>query len=333
MGDEISLYPPIPDRLRLAAKQGTLIPFIGAGVSQLGGCPGWDEFANATLRFFVQKGKLSHAQLDQLASLSARVKLAVALGLEQEHGLPVEFDKLLRPPDDHRKELGDRVYASLAKLASTFVTTNYDEWLDKMPSELSMVPSSAASPASDPPSTLRNVVYKPEDFDDEKLKTPNVVLHIHGSVRDRKSMVLTTADYLERYRSHRLDGSEGRENPFLTFLEILFKLKNILFVGYSLGELEVLEYVVQKARQDRPRNNEEPRHYILQGFFSHQLELKKSLERYYRNECGIGLLAFSRDTQDWRQLLDVVEYLSKEIPAGPVLGLQERREMEELLNG
>ena len=51
MSDEILLYPPIPDRLRLAAKQGTLIPFIGAGVSQLGGCPGWDEFANATLRF------------------------------------------------------------------------------------------------------------------------------------------------------------------------------------------------------------------------------------------------------------------------------------------
>ena len=42
MIDEIPLYPPIPDRLRLAAKQGTLIPFIGAGVSQLGGCPGWD---------------------------------------------------------------------------------------------------------------------------------------------------------------------------------------------------------------------------------------------------------------------------------------------------
>ena len=333
MSNEIPLFPHIPDRLRLAAKQGTLIPFIGAGVSQLGGCPGWDEFASATLRFFVQEEKLSHAQLDQLLSLPARVKLSVALGLQQEHGLPIKFDELLRPPADHRKELGDRVYASLSKLASTFVTTNYDEWLDKMPSGLSMASGSSASPASDPPNTLRNVIYKLEEFDDEKLKTPNTVLHIHGSVRDRKSMVLTTADYLERYRSHRIEGSEGRENPFLTFLEILFKLKNILFVGYCLSELEVLEYVVQKARQDRPRNNEEPRHYILQGFFSHQLELKRSLERYYRNECGIGLLAFSRDTQDWRQLLDVIEYLGKEIPAGLVLGLQERLEMEELLNG
>jgi len=333
MSDEIPLYPIIPDRLRLAAKQGTLIPFIGAGVSQLGGSPGWDDFANAALRFFVQKEKLSHAQLDQLSSLSARVKLAVAIGLEQEHDLVIKFDELLHPPADHRKEMGDRVYTSLSKLASTFVTTNYDEWLDKIPSELSIASGSSVSPVSDPPTTLRNVIYKLEEFDDEKLKTPNTVLHIHGSVRDRKSMVLTTADYLERYRSHRLEGSEARENPFLTFLEILFKLKNVLFIGYSLSELEVLEYVVQKARQDRPHNNEEPRHYILQGFFSHQLELKRSLERYYQNECGIGLLAFSRDTQDWPQLLDVIEHLSKEIPAGPVLGLQERLEMEELLNG
>lgn len=88
MSGGIPLYPTIPDRLRLAAKQGTLIPFISAGVSQLGGCPGWDEFANATLRFFVQEGKLSHAQLDQMSSQSARVKLAVALWLEQKYGLP-----------------------------------------------------------------------------------------------------------------------------------------------------------------------------------------------------------------------------------------------------
>ena len=128
MSNEIPLFPSIPDRLRLAAKRGTLIPFIGAGVSQLGGCPGWDELASAALRFFLQEGKLSHAQMDQLSCLSARVKLAVALGLELEHGLQIKFDDLLRPPADHRKEIGGRVYANLSKLASMFITTNYDEW-------------------------------------------------------------------------------------------------------------------------------------------------------------------------------------------------------------
>jgi hypothetical protein len=332
MNNEIPLLPQIPDRLRLASRQGTLIPFIGAGVSKLGGCPGWDELANAALRFFVQEGKLNHAQFEQMSGLTPRIKLAIALGLEKEHGILIRFDELLRPPDNDRTGTGERLYTSLVKLASTFVTTNYDEWLDNTLEGTLALSDLSRNPSFDPQNTLRKIFFKQDDFNDEKLNTPNVVLHIHGSVRDRESMVITTSHYLERYRSHRLDGGEGRENPFLTFLEILFKLKNVLFVGYGLGELEILEYVVQKARHINPKNNEAPRHYILQGFFSHQLELKRSLERYYLNECGIGLLAYSRDMQDWCQLCDVLDYLGREIPTGSLLGLQERREMEELLD-
>src|SRR5512146_1661856 len=57
--EKIEPIPKIPEPLRLAAFQRKLIPFIGAGVSQLGGCPGWDQFANAALQFFLGKGKLS----------------------------------------------------------------------------------------------------------------------------------------------------------------------------------------------------------------------------------------------------------------------------------
>ena len=67
MIDKIEPIPKIPGALRQAALQRKMIPFIGAGVSQLGGCPGWADFADAALDFFVQKGKLSHAQLDQIA--------------------------------------------------------------------------------------------------------------------------------------------------------------------------------------------------------------------------------------------------------------------------
>ena len=50
----------VPKALRLAAHQSKLIPFIGAGVSQLGGCPDWSKFAEDALKFFVEKGKLNH---------------------------------------------------------------------------------------------------------------------------------------------------------------------------------------------------------------------------------------------------------------------------------
>ncbi|MDD5451627.1 MAG: SIR2 family protein [Desulfovibrionales bacterium] len=327
MIEKIEPLPKIPEALRLAALQRKLIPFIGAGVSQLGGCPNWNEFADAALKFFVDKGKLSHAQLDQISSLSSRVKLSVALELEKQ--LPIEFKKLLEPSSMAKKKIGDEVYANLSKLATTFVTTNYDEWLDQntpTPFRADESPSQL-----NPQNTSRYPFYKRNDISVENLDVPNAVFHIHGSIRDRESMVLTTVDYLDRYSSHRIDGRENHENPFLTFLQTLFRLKNVLFIGYGLNELEVLEYIVEKGLERLPENNEEPRHYVLQGFFTHELELARSLESYF-HQFGIGLLPFSRDERDWDQLVEVIDYLARKIPPGPPLSLPKRLEMEELLS-
>lgn len=328
MIEKIEPIPRIPEALRLAALQRKIIPFIGAGVSQLGGCPGWGDFANAALKFFVKEGKLSHAQLNQISSLSSRVKLSVALGLERQHELPIKFKELLEP-STAKKKIGDDVYANLSRLATTFVTTNYDDWLNQNPPTAFQPDETPTS--SKLPDTSRRPFYKRSDITVENLDTPNAVFHIHGSVRDRGSMVLTTVDYLDRYSSHRIDGKGNHENPFLTFLQTLFQLKNVLFIGYGLSELEVFEYVIQKGIVRLPDSDEEPKHYVLQGFFSHERELARSLESYFR-QFGIGLLPFSRDERDWDQLVEVIEYLAREIPPGPPLALPMRREMEELLS-
>jgi hypothetical protein len=318
----------IPEALRLAAFQRKLIPFVGAGVSQLGGCPNWNEFANATLNFFVGEGKLSHAQLNQISSLSSRVKVSVALELQKQHALHINFKKLLEP-SVAKKEIGEEVYANLSKLATTFVTTNYDDWLDQNPP--TPFGADETPSQSKPQNTSRHPFYKHNDISVENLDVPNAVFHIHGSICDRESMVLTTVDYLNCYSSHRIDGKGNYENPFLTFLQTLFRLKNVLFIGYGLNELEVLEYIIQKGLETPPKNNEEPRHYVLQGFFSHEIELARSLESYFR-QFGIGLLPFSRDESNWDQLVEVIEYFARKLTPGPPLTLPKRLEMEELLS-
>ena len=329
MIDKIESIPKkIPETLRLAAVQSKLIPFIGAGVSQLGGCPDWNEFADGALRFFIEKGRLSHAQIDQISSLSSRVKLSLALELEKEHGLPIDFRKLLEPPSSAKK-IGDEVYENLSRLATTFVTTNYDDWLDQNPPTPFRADENSFS--SRPLTTSRQPFYRRKDISVENLDVPNAVFHIHGSIHDRKSMILTTVDYLELYSSHRIEGKKNRENPFLTFLQTLFRLKNVLFIGYGLNELEVLEYIVQKGFEKRPKSNELPRHYVLQGFFSHELGLARSLESYFK-QFGIGLIPFRRDERNWEQLIEVIDYLAREIPPGPQLALPKRLEMEELLS-
>lgn len=304
----IDAIPKIPEALRVAATTRQLVPFIGAGVSQLGGCPGWDEFANGALKFFVRHGKLTHAALDQIMGLPSRVKLSVALSLEAQHALPIRFSELLESSTDDRRALCERVYENLGRLATTFVTTNYDGWLDR----------------------TRTPFYRYEDLSMRNFDVPNAVFHIHGSVLDSNSMVRTTDEYLCRYASHKISIGGDGENPFLTFLEKLFELKTVLFIGYSLSELEVLEYVLQKKGVPPRREPLEMKHFILQGFFSHQVDLVRSLKEYFAI-FGVGLIPFSRDERDWNQLADVIEYLVRELPTGKPFALATLHEMEGLL--
>jgi|SRR5882762_3755680 len=124
VADDIPLLPLIPDYLRLASRQGTLVPFVGAGLSQLAGCPGWDAFADGALRYFVEQRALKHGEFEQLKTLPARVKLSIAKGLEQKHRLRIDFASLLRTANPTARKTGQRVYDALSRLASTFVTTN-----------------------------------------------------------------------------------------------------------------------------------------------------------------------------------------------------------------
>ena len=327
MIDEIEKLPTIPMALKQAALQKSIVPFIGAGVSKLGGCPGWEEFSDAALHFFVRNRKLSHAQLDQISNVSSRVKLTLALELEKQHGVIIDFEEILRPTADKRK-MGEEIYGNLLKLATTFVTTNYDDWFHQnIP--VTLDPGEVGLSSTDS-AVERNIFYKKNDIIVENLTTENAVFHLHGAVEDRDSMVLTTIHYLERYSSHRIDGSGEHENPFLSFLESLFRIKNVLFIGYGLSELEILEYVIQKGIRIERTSDEEPQHYVLQGFFSHELELARNLESYYR-QFGIGLLTYSRDERNWDQLSDVIEYFVKEIPPGSGLESSVHGEMEGLL--
>lgn len=332
MSEEILPNPPLPDGLREAAQRGTLIPFIGAGASRIAGCPGWSEFADGALRFFVEEGKFSHKQLAQIGHLNPRVKLSIALGLEKEHPTRINFRQLLHPSGQKDNAKGQRLFGSLCRLGRTFVTTNYDEWLDEEIGLPTVGVRATPNPAAATTVSPRKVIHKIHDLTPANLNRPNTVIHLHGSILDPDGMVLTTQHYMRHYANDRLSGDADKENRALTFLEYLFQQKTVLFVGYGLEELEILEYVILKARRPSDNKQNETKHYLLQGFYSHEHELMRSLRRYYLEDCGIQLIPFLRDHKDWDQILEVLEDFARDAPASNPLVVQEFKEMEDLLN-
>jgi hypothetical protein len=332
MSEEIPLIPVIPQALREAAQRGTLIPFVGAGASVLAGCPTWGQLAEGTLKACITADKFTHGQMDQIRNLGPRMKLSIARAIESEHGLKIDYEKLINPGKGYQNnEIGQRVYRSLGKLSRTFVTTNYDAWLD---TEIPDVPLSvsASPPMQDTAaaSRVRRRIVKVEEFTPANLNQPNCVFHLHGSLDDPSSMVMTTRDYIQRYANDRGADDPARENRTLTFLEALFRNKTVLFVGYGLEDLEILEYVVQKARQQTSSDRPQARHFMLQGYFAHEYELMRSLTQYYA-QCDIELIPFRRDQRDWAQLTEVLEAFATIIPAVTPLGLQVQMEMESFL--
>jgi hypothetical protein len=143
-------------------------------------------------------------------------------------------------------------------------------------------------------------------------------------------MIMTTRQYVDHYANDRRLKEGDKENPVLTFLEDLFKNKVVLFIGYGLEELEILEYIIVKTR-DLKAKGQQPRHFLLQGFFSHERELMVSLRTYYR-DCGIELISYLKDKKGWDQLLDVLDHFASNVQASGPMVSQEFKEMEGLLN-
>jgi hypothetical protein len=330
MPAELLSIPEVPKGLREAAIRGNLILFVGAGASRLAGCPGWDEFANGTLRQLIESGKLSYSQFDQIKHLSPRIKLSMATAISTDNGVTIDYEALLHstPKREHKK--GQRLYNSLFALANIFVTTNYDTWLDERIAEPSPAAIPTPVPSTSSPASKMRVIWDVNEFIPAALSLPNTVVHLHGSIRNPNSMILTTHNYIQHYANDRLSGDSARENRVLTFLGHLFDHKTVLFVGYGLEELEVLEYVILKARPAPGTARREAKHYLLEGFFSHQHTLLRSLENYYLSQCGIQLIPFLRDSKDRDQVLDVLEDFAQRIPASAPLVLQKTLEMEQL---
>jgi hypothetical protein len=328
--DGIPSVPEIPPDLRVAATIGRLIPFIGAGVSKVAGCPNWDELADGAMRSLADRGKISFAHLEQTRSLSPRVKLSLAQSIASEHKTEINFRTLLHRSDWKLHENGRRIYSALSAMSKSFVTTNYDEWLDEEIGLSSATIHADQSPTKDFLPQSRVVFQKPEELTISNLNRPGSVLHLHGSLKDQDAMIMTTPQYLRRYAYQNARANQRSENSVLTFLGELFKLKTVLFVGYGMADLEILEYIILK-RGPSDRQDPQPKHFILQGFFSHERDLMVGMRTYFR-EFGVELIPYSRDQRDWEQLVDVLESFASKMPAAAIAVSQELADMESLLN-
>jgi hypothetical protein len=272
--------PPIPSEIENAAQSGELVVFVGAGISQLIGCPNWDKFAEEILKQLVPSG-INYYELSQIQAIQdPKRKLSIAKIIAREKNINLHYK------DIFNIELTENnVYTYLNKFNCTFVTTNYDKSL------------SPQSKNAEPEGKWR--FYQKTDLVNERLDVNGNVIHLHGCIDDPKTMIITTRDYLDHYS----------ESGVQEFLKYLFKRKTVLFLGYGLEEIEILEYILRRGgtTDEAQADTTRTKRFVLQGFFHAEMPLYEMLKSYYRFTFSVKLIGFPKDDQSYSQQVEILE--------------------------
>jgi len=303
----IDKIPLVPKEIIDAVNNEKLAVFIGAGVSQIIGCMGWDELAkNLVNKCFSIKKEDSSSFINfkekELLFQNKDHKKNITICqhiLKQNNSENIfykEFKKSLKADKDLLKS--QNIYNELYGLRGLFITTNADKYFDKK---------------FDP----TRIVYKEENFTPSNIDRSKLY-HIHGSILDKNSLIFTAPQYIQRYNV----------KDFRMFLEKIFTDYMVLFVGYGMAEFELLDFLIMKFDSNKGK---ELRHFMLLPFYKGEENIL-DFEQYYYNSMGIRIVAYEKDEKGYGQLYEVIKRWNSEINQTSTYLYDSYQEIEDVAN-
>ena len=286
-GSTIGARVPLDPQIIEAADRGTLVLFVGAGVSRLVGCEGWDDLALDLLKICYDKGFINYRASRELKSLGDhRQLITICYHLLKDRGQEKLFYRKLRAalkPDKNRMALMDGLFERLSRMQQfCIVTTNADKNLDQH--------------------FNKNIVSKAGEFPSEPR--PGFLYHLHGSIDDIRNVVFT----LERYFDQYSENQGSPHNGIPEFLRYLFGHYNILFLGYGLSEFEILEFIFK-----RPET-------ASRSLYQHFMLIDDSADRFrtsylqgYYDEMHVKLIPYNTDVSGHNELYQVIKDWSQQL--------------------
>jgi hypothetical protein len=264
--------PIVPKQILEAVNTKTLAVFIGAGVSRVMGCMGWNDLAKSLVERCAFT--LSFREKEILARYNDHKKtITICHDILADNGCEDIFYEELEKSfelDEAHSPYRD-IYKQLYGLRGLFITTNADEHFDSYFNKERIVYNN----------------FRPDDIDPTKL------YHIHGSISERKSLIFTVSDYIDRYR----------EPDFNRFLEYVFGGYTVLFIGYGMSEFELLDYIITRSDSGGTR---ELKHFILLPFYTGE-EAGLNFEMYYHGKMGVSVVPYQKDVNGYNQLYEVIK--------------------------
>lgn len=275
-----SEYQEVKEKLSKAANNGNLVIFIGAGISKLCGFPLWNETCDKLIDHCIDKHWLSKEEGEQIRKCSDPIMKMTGC---RKHITEEAFDQFLKGvfgkdvPEEYNADY-QRLKKALRALSSVIVTTNIDEIFDGLCEK-------------------ENRFYSTQHIENIRIIKggKRQIWHIHGGLPNIKEIVFTEEQYKERYSDEKVIAAFKR----------FFDSNNctVLFVGYGLGDTELLPYFVGDLKN---RKN----HFFLEGHNKdNDEEFKKKCK--ICDERGIQVLEYDLEDGKYEKVIDVLENLAE----------------------
>ena len=261
----------IPEGIITAIQKDELAVFVGAGVSMMAKLPGWSELAKELIESCREAGAISYAEEELILrkTSDSKTQITIAYHLHDKKGSIDKFYEIF-----HKAltldglPLGCMDILKWLKSSNALVlTTNADTIIDDL---------------FEPTRIVWDV-----DKMHEKGLSQSTLVHIHGIISIRDSLVFTTDQYIKRYA----------DPAFTRYLKRVFTEKTVLFLGYGLEEFELLAYLFGDDTQRR--------HYSLLPYYHYQESIIDAFKGYY-DSLKIDLLPYFIDEKGYSVLNEII---------------------------
>ena len=283
----------LPQEIIDAYNKKDLVVFIGAGMSRLMGCQGWDDLANKLIKELFNC-KESNTILN--ANLSAKEKISIAYNKSKEDKNENTFYRIMKESFEPNKKEED-IYKLIIRFNCIFATTNADGLFEKYFNE-------------------NNVSLKCRSDEIESDQPRLFYLHGRfnkGKPEDIETLVFTTEKYLNRYR----------DSKYIEFLTQLLATKTVLFLGYGFNEFELIDHLFSKTTTKKT--------FILEGYFSNEDDLYNVKKSYYES-IGITLLSYNKDKDGFRRQYSIIDNWTNQLYLNSLMSSRIFDEIDRLLN-
>lgn len=293
--------PNLPEFVLQAYRNNNLVLFVGNGVSRMVGGVSWNEFADKLLKQLCNK-ELSFGEFELLKAFDPKKKISIAFEISKQSNQKLDFKKALQLDSTKKEDLRE-IYRILYSTKATLITTNYDALFAEMantselPSIKKVEINSSNTGSLSEVQTTRKVCWQVEEFNKENLSIPGNIFYLHGYVEHDDKMILTTSQYFGHYGNDKMGD----------FLIELFGKYTVLFIGYGLEELEIIEFMFRSKKPRRGTKSSAQKHCLLYPYFDFQKGLLKHLTKYYRSLGEIAIEKFPIDDHDHLRLKDIIE--------------------------